>query len=193
VVSNPPLGAIARQQVREIRRIQCEVEHCTTNRKTSRWCNSHHGLNDTYGTPTPMKVCALCGTQYMILGNRESHKFSCQHCLPTWNAFTASERHRCWQHHITIPNFLWLLETQARHCATCDNPSRLELDHDNKCCPRHQGSSTFCGKCVRGLLCMPCNRMLAYYETHPGNLSVPVFDTYLAKGYIEFGEMYAVG
>lgn len=83
------------------------------------------------------------------------------------------------------------MDLQQSKCAVCNNTENLELDHDNKCCPRHTGvngaNERFCGKCVRGFLCKPCNRMLSFYEVHTGDLVVPNFDKYLAKGFIDFG------
>ena len=51
-----------------------------------------------------------------------------------------------------------LLESQGGVCAVCQglNPhgARLAVDHDHACCP----GAKSCGKCVRGLLCVRCNR-----------------------------------
>lgn len=38
-------------------------------------------------------------------------------------------------------------------CGTTDG--QLHVDHDHNCCPAQQRC---CGKCVRGLICGPCNR-----------------------------------
>lgn len=46
-------------------------------------------------------------------------------------------------------------------CQICGNPppggQRLVPDHDHRCCPGGSGS---CGRCVRGVLCSPCNRSI---------------------------------
>ena len=55
-----------------------------------------------------------------------------------------------------------LFEAQGRRCAICRRATgatkRLAVDHDHSCCP----GPTSCGGCVRGLLCGPCNSMLAH-------------------------------
>lgn len=60
---------------------------------------------------------------------------------------------------MTAADFEELLERQGGGCAICgDTEARLDVDHDHTCCSARVGS---CGKCIRGLLCNPCNRMLA--------------------------------
>lgn len=66
-----------------------------------------------------------------------------------------------------------LYEAQGRRCAICrraggvttrpDRQRRLAVDHDHSCCP----GPTSCGRCVRGLLCAPCNSMLAHARDDP--------------------------
>lgn len=54
-----------------------------------------------------------------------------------------------------------MAERQGHKCALCGRPEspdrRLHVDHDHACCPS-PGMS--CGKCVRGLICRPCNNAL---------------------------------
>ncbi len=61
----------------------------------------------------------------------------------------------------TIEWYKEQLGKQNYVCAICKKSSvkgRLAVDHDHRCCPNHSS----CGKCVRGLICQPCNKMLGY-------------------------------
>lgn len=63
---------------------------------------------------------------------------------------------------LTLEEYRKLYEAQGRRCAICRRATgatkRLAVDHDHSCCP----GPTSCGGCVRGLLCGPCNGMLAH-------------------------------
>jgi len=52
-------------------------------------------------------------------------------------------------------------------CAICgaipDGKLRFSVDHDHKCCPGRKS----CGKCLRGILCQPCNAVLGFVDSHP--------------------------
>jgi hypothetical protein len=59
-----------------------------------------------------------------------------------------------------------LLDAQNGVCAICgktpeENGRALAVDHDHTCCPKREKT---CGKCIRGLLCSPCNQRLGIIE-----------------------------
>lgn len=56
-----------------------------------------------------------------------------------------------------------LYEAQGGMCYTCGSwtgnrglSKKLSVDHDHSCCP----VPPICGKCIRGLICGPCNTMI---------------------------------
>jgi len=76
---------------------------------------------------------------------------------------------------VSIDDLKTKLEAQYGACATCMTPITLyvtddvswskkaNIDHDHSCCP----GETSCGKCIRGLLCGNCNRILGLLkESH---------------------------
>lgn len=68
---------------------------------------------------------------------------------------------------LTLEDYDRMLYTQGGGCAICGRPPReggpsLHVDHDHRCC---SGSKKTCGKCIRGLLCYPCNSKLAVLES----------------------------
>lgn len=68
---------------------------------------------------------------------------------------------------ITPEEYGKLYEAQGRRCAICRRATgatkRLAVDHDHTCCP----GPTSCGRCVRGLLCGPCNDEMAHARDDP--------------------------
>lgn len=66
---------------------------------------------------------------------------------------------------LTVAEFDAIFEAQGGKCAICrktDNGKKeFAVDHDHSCCPRRGA----CKKCVRGLLCTPCNTGIHKLET----------------------------
>lgn len=66
---------------------------------------------------------------------------------------------------ITMEEFDAILASQGGGCAICGvaserNGKRLAVDHDHSCCPGKKS----CGKCVRAILCSPCNIGLGLFK-----------------------------
>lgn len=74
-------------------------------------------------------------------------------------------------------DYIELLISQNYMCLICSielTEENRNIDHDHSCCP---GRSS-CGKCVRGILCGPCNVKIGAYESL---VKLPGFKTYITK------------
>ncbi|MEW1694494.1 endonuclease domain-containing protein [Streptomyces sp. NPDC091278] len=100
--------------------------------------------------------CRICD-ELTYKGERYS-KTLCLECGP---AVAQARRFR-----LSLPRVNAILRIQNDYCAICGNspgdraaegPIWWQIDHDHKCC-------TGCPRCVRGLLCLPCNVRLGHYE-----------------------------
>lgn len=121
-------------------------------------------------------VCATCGP---VDGGRESR-------CPNWRRerararMTPAKRRDAGLRHkygMTLAQYDALLSRQGGVCAICKEPPTrrgLDVDHDHRCCPGMRS----CGRCVRGLLCSPCNRAVGYMRDDPNLLR-------LAASYVE--------
>ncbi|MFF0415601.1 endonuclease domain-containing protein [Kitasatospora sp. NPDC004745] len=69
-------------------------------------------------------------------------------------------------------------------CGTSDPGMRgWQLDHAHDCASGHEPRN-YCKDCVRGSLCISCNRLaIAWYEntyqSHPGNVPIPIFEEWI--------------
>ena len=68
-------------------------------------------------------------------------------------------RHLWSTYHITPEQYDAIYKAQGGRCYGCRRATgtgrkKLSVDHDHSCCP----GPISCGKCVRGLLCTPCNK-----------------------------------
>jgi hypothetical protein len=89
-------------------------------------------------------------------------------------------RYTLYNHRMTMEQYLALRLAQADRCGACKEPLRfgepraVTVDHDPRCCQyeglgtkRTKGQPISCGKCVRALLCGPCNRAVGFLERYP--------------------------
>ncbi len=104
-------------------------------------------------TATPdMLTCAECGVMF----NNTDNSFVCPngHEPPAEDRVPAAPDE---------PDPVAKWRNWRGGCAICGRPPksyRLSVDHDHTCCP----TDISCGRCVRGLLCAPCNRALGWVE-----------------------------
>jgi len=175
----------------------CSVENCDERTRAREYCQKHYRLWRKYGTPVAPKrkkvliPCSenpcdsmavrkngMCDYHY-----RKARKAAKPRCAREGCEEGASARsafcgaHGGWSvaltraYGINADDYYSMLEAQGGTCAVCDRypedvpgrSKRLVIDHDHKCCP----GSKACGKCVRGLLCGPCNQMLGLAGDDP--------------------------
>ena len=80
---------------------------------------------------------------------------------------------------MTMDDYMDMEEEQNKVCKICGEPEkhkkRLSVDHDHVCC----SGPTSCGKCIRGLLCSTCNKVLGQVKDNPKTLQAMI--NYLQK------------
>lgn len=104
--------------------------------------------------PEGRRWCSGCQTFVLLIDTSGSR---CKAC-----ASAASHRSAVASRFgIDEETYGWLLEKQLGKCAICRSrpkTMRMAVDHDHKCTVC--GGKDGCPKCVRGLLCVRCNREL---------------------------------
>src|SRR6202034_170241 len=81
-------------------------------------------------------------------------------------------KHQAWDRkkrfQMSLEDYDLLLSEQDHKCAACGSLESgtksgvWSVDHDHGCCPSSDKKERTCGKCVRGLLCTPCNLALCF-------------------------------
>lgn len=115
-----------------------------------------------------MKTCANCNGTFTLeefANNPKSKDGKSDKCRVCFNErirnkYTTEDRrrhHLRYKYRLTIEEYEQLYSSRNGVCDICKNKfDILHIDHDHSCCP----GKTSCGKCIRGLLCGPCNRAL---------------------------------
>lgn len=109
-------------------------------------CYHRKHFREAGGRKRKIGICARCKKTVGIAGKGKCHTCYC---------IVRKEK-------VKIP----LLKRQKNKCAvkgcTTDTQKYIlsdwQLDHDHECC----NPGNFCAKCVRGVVCKPCNRILGY-------------------------------
>lgn len=76
------------------------------------------------------------------------------------------------RYHINKEDFDKMFADQGKVCAICQSPdpggswNQWAIDHDHACCSGVKS----CGKCIRGILCIPCNHGLGSFRDSPTSL-----------------------
>lgn len=157
--------------------LPCEFEACPKLRHRGGLCVSHYEQKVRGKPLTPLqprmpggvsvaavrdaqgrKRCSGCGgwkpeTSFgTSKGKGDGLNWRCRVCCSAIARASRLERMG-----ITAERYEELLASQGGTCAICDRkPGKrsFDIDHDHSCCPANKS----CGKCIRGLLCAPCNK-----------------------------------
>lgn len=182
----------------------CSVDGCEERTRANQMCAKHYSYWRRHGVPEPppkpekvwlpctAEECAELATRKNGMCNLHYRK-AIAGTKPMCSEEGCSNRARrmrggfCDKHgtslarqlktryNMTVPQYRAMLAAQGGGCAICGSrPSgrvkRLAVDHDHGCCP----GELSCGKCVRGLLCNSCNRLLGMALDDPGRLRAAI-------------------
>ncbi len=158
----------------------CRVEGCDDRVKSRRYCNRHYLQVVFYGQqPTARrrhdtlvrdaegrKRCVTCSDWkpesdfHKAKNCKDGFASTCITCARKKYAHKQRQRHG-----LTEDDFVAIVEAQGGKCV-CGSLDPVAIDHDHRCCPGKYG----CRRCVRGILCQPCNSILAFARDSPHTL-----------------------
>lgn len=123
--------------------------------------------------PQSKETAAIYGRQWRER-NPEYHK----RYMSSYNKTHGRRNTLKYRYGITEEDVLARLVEQ-NGCAIChiENAKKWCVDHDHGCCPTTRKT---CGKCVRGILCDPCNVGIAKLKDSPTIMAAAI--EYLTRG-----------
>lgn len=110
-----------------------------------------------------MKICNLCKefkseNEFYVCGGYRRNQ--CKRCTVLKQSAP--------KYGLTYEKLLAMYKEQGNACKICGTVTTLVVDHDHSCCPYvPERRSESCGKCVRGLICKPCNYGLGNFQDNP--------------------------
>lgn len=179
-----PVGEFGRNSARRDG-LQAQCKSCRRIGYADKYKNARRSGLQGKLNQVGLKVCNICGETkdldsfYAAPGNRDGRRNSCMVCVkreakeryaglefkrrPKRRPERSAIRHRRTRFQLTDEQYKNLLETQGSACAICGSPEPgglrgWQVDHDHSCCAGKKS----CGKCIRGLLCLRCNALLAH-------------------------------
>lgn len=104
------------------------------------------------------RLCERSGCLRPVVGLRSDARYCSAKCR-------ASHAMRRYNYGLTDEQFNIQIEAQGGVCAICQREPQLpdrpwSVDHDHACCDGRRS----CGKCNRGLLCVPCNSAIGLLQ-----------------------------
>lgn len=117
--------------------------------KTQKDSSITTGLSTISGKP-----CKGCGSTTRKLTAPGPRCATCHRDRRTTTQLARRLTYVAKQYGLTPEQYQALWDAQEGKCYICKRNKGNCVDHDHKCCP----GKTSCGKCVRGLLCNPCNK-----------------------------------
>lgn len=125
----------------------------------SSWCKSCSNVGiSKWQAANSEKISKRAAEKYKAMSEGERKNYSLR-CAEVRRA--KKDYHILKKYGMSWDDYQTLIEKQEGKCLICKKkPEKLVVDHDHACCP---GAVT-CGKCVRGLLCIPCNGKLGVVE-----------------------------
>jgi hypothetical protein len=112
--------------------------------------------------------CKSCGSTTRKLTAPGPRCQSCHREVQRARRLAAAGRRVQDTYSLTPEQYDALYAAQGGRCALCRRArgtggKRLAVDHDHACCPGPRS----CGRCCRGLVCGPCNDVLAHFRDDP--------------------------